>query len=136
MFMPDWHSEGKHEPAHAAPKYAYPAVAGAMSCGHTACIMKNMRAIRQRRGLNQTQLAEMVGANQATISKIERGVGNPTLDVIERIAEALKVEPADLFAKSELKQRVYTLVAGIKDPQQQKAALVVLSSMSEQGSAE
>ena len=34
---------------------------------------------------------ESVGVKQATISRIEKGVNKPSLDVIEKIAEALNV---------------------------------------------
>jgi ribosome-binding protein aMBF1 (putative translation factor) len=47
--------------------------------------------IRQRitRGWTQGQLAERVGTRQPVISRIERGVGNPSLQTLKRIATAL-----------------------------------------------
>ena len=44
---------------------------------------------RAARGITQKQLACETGINQADISKIERGIGNPTLETINRIASAL-----------------------------------------------
>lgn len=92
--------------------------------------MKKLSDIRRARGLTQKQLADMAGTDQATISKIERGSGyNYTHDTIVRIADALKVEPAELFGLSELQERVIRALRSIDDPDRQQAALVVLESM-------
>lgn len=45
--------------------------------------------LRTREGLNQTQLAEAAGVPQPEISRIERGVGNPTRETLGRLATAL-----------------------------------------------
>lgn len=56
-----------------------------------------LKRIRKARKLSQADLAEMTGLSQGMISKIERGTGNPTLEAMIKIAEALKVHPAVLF---------------------------------------
>lgn len=109
-------------------KYAYQIVVGTIPRWHYLD-MDNMSRIREAKGLKQSQLAEMVGANQATISKIESGVGNPTLDMINRIAKALDVHPSALFAKPELEQRVMDALQHMDDPRQKEAAIIVLESM-------
>lgn len=45
---------------------------------------------RIRAGLTQRQLAELCGIRQSDLSKIERGIGNPSLKTLERIASALE----------------------------------------------
>lgn len=60
--------------------------------------MNNIAAIRKQRGLSQTDLAEMVGVEQPTISKLERGNDGVTLRTVFAIADALRVPVADLFA--------------------------------------
>ena len=40
-------------------------------------------------GLSQKQLAAITGIDQSDISKIERGVANPSISTLERIAHAL-----------------------------------------------
>lgn len=47
---------------------------------------------RRSAELTQKQLAEKSGINQADISKIERGVANPTVDTLERLAAAMGTE--------------------------------------------
>lgn len=46
-------------------------------------------AIRQEQGLTQTALARATSIQQAEISRIERGHGNPTVDTLARLAAAL-----------------------------------------------
>lgn len=46
-------------------------------------------ALRKARGLSQKQLASESGIQQADISKIERGLVNPTIGTIEKLARPL-----------------------------------------------
>lgn len=43
-------------------------------------------------GMTQKELAEKTGIYQADISKLERGLGNPSINTLERIAEGLDME--------------------------------------------
>ncbi len=52
-------------------------------------------AIRERRkelGVTQPHLAELAGVSTNTLYKLERGQGNPTLDVLNKLAEVLGME--------------------------------------------
>ena len=61
-------------------------------------IGRAIRRIRKSRGLTQTEVAERAGVDQAYITMLERGKRkNPTLIVLERIADALRVELKDLL---------------------------------------
>jgi Predicted transcription factor, homolog of eukaryotic MBF1 len=44
---------------------------------------------RARKGLSQKELSEITGIDQADISRIERGIANPSVSTLNRIAEAL-----------------------------------------------
>ena len=46
-------------------------------------------AARAQTGLSQKQVASLTGIDQSDLSKIERGVGNPSISTLERIAKAL-----------------------------------------------
>jgi DNA-binding XRE family transcriptional regulator len=48
-----------------------------------------VQAARCLRDMSQKELAERCGIDQSDISKIERGIANPTVDTLERIAKAL-----------------------------------------------
>jgi len=57
-----------------------------------------IKEIREKRGLNQEQLAELVNMESRHISRIETGKSFTTLDNIEKIAIALNVEINTLFS--------------------------------------
>ena len=57
-----------------------------------------IKEIREKRGLNQEQLAELVNMESRHISRIETGKSFTTLENIEKIAKALKVEINALFS--------------------------------------
>lgn len=47
--------------------------------------------------MSQRELGELLGATQKTVDYYERRTLNPTLDVIQKVAEALEVSPAQLI---------------------------------------
>lgn len=55
-------------------------------------IIRSIIHERQKRGLSQTELAKRVGTKQPVISRLESGAGNPTLDLLRRVAKALDTE--------------------------------------------
>ncbi len=59
---------------------------------------RRVRDQRAKRGLSQEQLAERAGVHRTYIGMIERAEKNITLENIEKIAKALKIEIADLFS--------------------------------------
>lgn len=47
---------------------------------------------RAKAGLSQSELASLTGIDQSDISKIERGVANPSVNTLNRLAKALGME--------------------------------------------
>lgn len=47
---------------------------------------------RETAGMTQKELAEKTGIYQADISKIERGLGNPSVSTLKRLAEGLNMK--------------------------------------------
>lgn len=65
------------------------------------------RAVREARtaaGLTQEELADRSGLDRSYMGGIERGERNPTLSVIEKVAEGLGLSLAELFSYSVKKQ--------------------------------
>lgn len=60
-----------------------------------------LRALRTDRGWSQEEFAHRADLDRTYVSGVERGVRNPTLDVIARLAEALDVDVAELFPSAE-----------------------------------
>ncbi|MBU1425912.1 MAG: helix-turn-helix domain-containing protein [Gammaproteobacteria bacterium] len=59
----------------------------------------NVKALRLERGLSQEALALDAELDRTYISQIERGVGNPSVLVLLKVAVILGVEVSDLFIK-------------------------------------
>lgn len=58
---------------------------------------KNLAKIRRERGLSQEELAFECDLHRTYISGIERGIRNPTITIIDKIASALEIKMAQLF---------------------------------------
>ena len=58
---------------------------------------KNVRRERLNQGLSQEQLAFDAGMKRSYLSDLERGVRNPTVHALGRLAVALGVEAAELL---------------------------------------
>lgn len=57
----------------------------------------NVRRLRLKHGLSQEALAGEL-MDTAHVSRIERGVENPTVVVLDKLAKALGVKVAELFS--------------------------------------
>jgi transcriptional regulator with XRE-family HTH domain len=55
---------------------------------------------RARRGLTQEQLAAAAGTTFSTISRLERGLAEPTLTTINKLAVALDMPVSALLAEN------------------------------------
>jgi transcriptional regulator with XRE-family HTH domain len=59
----------------------------------------NIRGLRVARGISQDAFAVDAGIDRTYVSRLERGMENPTVAVLEGIAAALGVEIEELFAR-------------------------------------
>jgi len=62
-----------------------------------AIVGRNIRRLREERGLTQEKLAADAEIDLTYLGGIERGKRNPSLLVLTRIAAALTVPPASLL---------------------------------------
>ena len=60
-------------------------------------IGRNVQRRRERRGWTQEELAARVGLHRVSLAQIERGRSRPSLDMLERLARALRVKPGRLL---------------------------------------
>ena len=58
----------------------------------------SVRSIRLQRGLSTVELSRRAGVARATLAQIEAGGGNPTLETLYALANALVAPLADLIA--------------------------------------
>lgn len=57
----------------------------------------NVRRLREARNWSQDQLSEVSGLHRTYLSGIERGVRNPTISIVGRLAKALDIPPETLL---------------------------------------
>lgn len=57
----------------------------------------NIKRIRRERGLAQERLGLEAGVDRTVVSKIERKLANPSLEVLIRLADTLDVPVSDLL---------------------------------------
>ncbi|BBO78575.1 hypothetical protein DSCW_59920 [Desulfosarcina widdelii] len=61
-----------------------------------------IRTLRLKRGLTAEQLATKAGITRATVTKIEGGVGNPTLETIESLSRVFHLTASELIRLGEV----------------------------------
>lgn len=57
----------------------------------------NVKRLRKEQGYSQESFADESGLSQAYLSRVERGVANPQLDRLQKIALCLGISIAELF---------------------------------------
>jgi transcriptional regulator with XRE-family HTH domain len=68
---------------------------------------KNVKQLREARGLTQQQIAKLAGVPRATWANLESGDANPTLGVLHRAAQALQVSIEELISSPRAACRLY-----------------------------
>ncbi|MEW6419864.1 MAG: helix-turn-helix transcriptional regulator [Nitrospirota bacterium] len=80
-----------------------------------------IKELRKAKRLSQDQLSEKINIDPKHLSRIEVGKSYPSLDTLEKIAEALGVEIKDLFefmhhARSkEIGENISKLLKGVEE---------------------
>ena len=97
------------------------------------CFGARIKEIRESKGINQEQLAEMVNMESRHISRIETGKSFTTMENIVKIAKALNVNISVLFdfkhkqEKDILIQEINNYIANADDKQIELAYKLIRS---------
>ncbi len=87
------------------PVGAFPAdVVGSPGDGRAALLGARIRELRLDHGLTLVQLASLTELSHPFLSQLERGLAQPSLGSLHRIAVALDTSPIELVAASEATQ--------------------------------
>ena len=87
---------------------------------------EDIKKLRKKVGLTQTELAKLAGVSQSLIARIEKGTVDPRLSTLRRIIEAIKlVEMRAKKAKS-AKDVMYSPVITIKSSEKVKKAIELM----------
>jgi len=62
----------------------------------------NIRRLRKEKGWSQEDLAFETGLHRTYISGVERGIRNPTVLILDKIARKLEVEAAELLDRENI----------------------------------
>lgn len=65
-----------------------------------AALGKAVREARQKQGLTQEQVAKVSGIGPTYISDIERGVRNPSYELLIELAKALKTPLSEIVKRA------------------------------------
>ena len=58
---------------------------------------ENVKRRRKALGLTQVEIADRLGVSQPSYAQVESGRREPSLGLIQRVAAALEIEPAELL---------------------------------------
>ncbi len=58
---------------------------------------RRVKELRIKKGLSQDDLSEIIGREETSVSKLERGINFVKSDTVASLSEALDVTPQDLF---------------------------------------
>ena len=70
-------------------------------------LARNIKQLRDARGLTQQQMAKVSGLPRATWANLESGSANPTLTVLHRVAQALQVSLEELVTSPHTGGKLY-----------------------------
>ena len=63
-------------------------------------VARNLRRLRREKGVSQEELADRAGLNRNYPGLLEREQYAATVDVLEKLAAALDVDPVEFFRKN------------------------------------
>jgi transcriptional regulator with XRE-family HTH domain len=58
---------------------------------------RNVQRLRTDKGWSQEEFADLAGLHRTYVSGIERGIRNPTVTIVAKLAAAFGVQPGELF---------------------------------------
>lgn len=65
-------------------------------------IGQKINNLRTEKKLSMRELGERIGVSHAHISKLEKGINTPSVDLLEKIAECFNIDVSYFFTKEEL----------------------------------
>lgn len=66
-------------------------------------VAKNLRRLRQEQSVSQEELAHRAQVNRNYVGMIEREEYSVSVDLLEKLADALNVDPTEFFRRDERK---------------------------------
>ena len=70
-----------------------------------AVLSTNIKSMRKSKGIAQERLGLDSGVDRTLVSKIERELANPSLEILHKLATCLETTVADLLATSKTRSK-------------------------------
>lgn len=64
-------------------------------------VARNLRRVRNAKGLSQEELADRADINRNYVGMLEREEHAATVDMLEKLAEVLEVDPVEFFRSAD-----------------------------------
>ena len=94
---------------------------------------KRIKELRLAKNLTQENLSEITGIGTSSISKIESGIFHPSDENLEKIAEALEIEPYKLYMYNhhksidDLRADLYSMIKNANEKNLKLAYKILIS---------
>jgi len=62
-------------------------------------VARNLRRLRQAKGLSQEELADRAAINRNYVGMLEREQHAATIDMLEKLADVLEADPVEFFRR-------------------------------------
>ena len=62
---------------------------------------KVLKELREQKGMSQQELGDYSDVDRSFISRIERGIGTPSVSVVFKMCALLEVKPSEFFGRVE-----------------------------------
>ena len=62
-------------------------------------VARNLRRLRQAKGLSQEELADRADINRNYVGMLEREQHSATIDMLEKLADVLETDPVEFFRR-------------------------------------
>jgi transcriptional regulator with XRE-family HTH domain len=63
-------------------------------------VARNLRRLRQAKGLSQEELADRADINRNYVGMLEREQHAATIDMLEKLADVLETDPVEFFRRA------------------------------------
>ena len=87
---------------------------------------EDIKRLRKKVGLTQTELAKLAGVSQSLIARIEKGTVDPRLSTLKRILEAIKLVEMKVKTAKTARDVMYSPVITIKHKEKVKKAIELM----------
>jgi len=62
-------------------------------------VANNVKALREANGQTQEEVAHLADVDVSYLSRLERGIANPSIELLDKLAGVLKTTPAALLTE-------------------------------------